>query len=332
MRTHGVSVHSPFKLTPKLTPRSADGTLGGTVIETPTVLILGAGASAPYGFPVGYDLFVKIRDRGFQGPPVRDPDFAGILESQVNDFRRALSKCGRHSVDAFLEYQTDGTVELGKRLIACSLIPIEDEEVLFAPKVIGDHNRSWYQHLFEALHTSPGDFGTNELSVITFNYDRSLEHFITSALESSHKLSFETALQELRKIEIIHLHGSLGEYGEEGPRYSPRLTAAAMGRAMSSIRIVHQAIDIDTDPLFVRARSVLSKAKKVIVLGFGFLPANIAQLRFDVIPKGVAVDSSAYGMTKREMKRNGQLTGRAVRFGDPKHGVLDFLRHQISLG
>ena len=301
------------------------------MIETPTVLILGAGASAPYGFPVGYDLFVKIRDRDFQDSPLRDPDFAEIFEAEVSDFRRALSRSGRHSVDAFLEYQTGGTVELGKRLIACTLIPVEDEAILFAPKVLGDHNRSWYQHLFEALRTRPGDFGTNKLSVITFNYDRSLEHFIASALESSYGKSPEMALQELQKIEIIHLHGSLGEYGKMGPRYSPELTIAAMERAMSSIRIVHQAIDIDTDHLFVEARRVLSQAEKVVVLGFGFLPENVERLRLDVIPKGVAVDSSAYGMTDREKKKNGRLTGRTVRFGDPKHGVLDFLRHQISL-
>lgn len=324
-------MHSPFKLTPRLTPGSASGRLGVTVIKTPTVLILGAGASAPYGFPVGSNLFVKIRDHQFQDPPVRDPDFAPLFEERLDKFRRALSRCGRHSVDAFLEHQAEGTVDLGKRLIACALIPLEDEDALFAPKTPGDHNKGWYQHLFEALRTPPDDFGTNELSVITFNYDRSLEHFISNALEHSYGMPSEMALQELQKIEIIHLHGSLGEYGKEGPRYGHDLTGAAVKRAMSSIRIVHQAIDIDTDPLFVKARRVLSKAEKVIMLGFGFSPENVERLRLDEIPKGVILDSSAYGMTKREMKRNGQLTGRRVRFGDPGHGVLDFLRHEVSL-
>ena len=150
-----------------------------------------------------------------------------------------------------------------------------------------------------------------------------------SALANNYKISHGTARYELQKIEIIHLHGSLGKYGEEDPWYSPELTSAAMRRAMSSIKIVHEPID--DDPQFVQARKVLGKAKKVIFLGFGFLPKNIERLRLDVIPKNVAIDSSAYAMTDIQKKKNERLTGRMVRFGESGHKVLDFLRHQISL-
>ncbi|HSU53786.1 MAG TPA: hypothetical protein VLT36_06985, partial [Candidatus Dormibacteraeota bacterium] len=81
------------------------------MIETPTVLILGAGASIPYGFPSGKELVGKV---------------VGGLNSTTTEFFQALRACNiapnpqdlskfseallfsqRLSVDAFLEYRTD---------------------------------------------------------------------------------------------------------------------------------------------------------------------------------------------------------------------------------
>jgi hypothetical protein len=41
----------------------------------------------------------------------------------------------------------------------------------------------WYEKLFQ-LMADGGDFGNNQLSVVTFNYDRSFEAFIFTALQN----------------------------------------------------------------------------------------------------------------------------------------------------
>jgi hypothetical protein len=36
------------------------------MIQRPTTLILGAGASKPFGFPIGYELLSRVIEYGFQ--------------------------------------------------------------------------------------------------------------------------------------------------------------------------------------------------------------------------------------------------------------------------
>src|SRR6266550_5948463 len=179
------------------------------MIKHQTVLVLGAGASVPYGFPAGRDLrdnivgelsdvttnlFVVLRSAGFD-------------DAQITRFREALQKSGQPSVDVFLEHRSPEFTSIGKVAIAASLIPYEDEARLWG----GSHN--WYEHVWKHLGPSlMDDVGQSRLSVTTFNYDRSLEHFLFSALRNSYNISTDDAARYLREvIRVVHVHGKLGE-------------------------------------------------------------------------------------------------------------------------
>ena len=56
-----------------------------------------------------------------------------------------------------------------------------------------------------------GPFEDNPLSVITFNYDRSLEAFFFRALQNLFGLPPDAAEDRRRMIKIIHVYGDLGE-------------------------------------------------------------------------------------------------------------------------
>ena len=178
----------------------------------------------------------------------------------------------RQSVDLFLENRNDFE-EIGKLAIAATLIPYETYEA-FKP---GTKQR-WYEILF-GLMAEGGKFEDNQLSVITFNYDCSLEAFLFQALQNLYGLDAGKAKDLLGKIPIIHLYGSLGaglisQDNERG--YSPELKENWITEAAKRIKILHEA-DPSTDE-FQHAHEILRAASEIIFLGFGFHPNNIERL------------------------------------------------------
>jgi hypothetical protein len=135
------------------------------VITTPTVLILGAGASCPYSFPTAKELKILICE-AFSHPTAKACQFLGANTDHSPDkffeFRDAFSKSGQSSVDAFLEHRPD-FLDVGKLAIAYCLIPFEDEARLYRP----DETRGsdWYGYLSEKLNAIFEEFGNNKLSI-----------------------------------------------------------------------------------------------------------------------------------------------------------------------
>jgi hypothetical protein len=119
------------------------------MITTPTVLVLGAGASYPYGFPTAAGLRQDIC-HAFEAPDtnasVLIASYAGgdIDRERVFEFRQAFLKSGQPSIDAFLDRRSE-FLHIGKLAIAYCLIPYESEQHLYAR----DHQRGgdWYQYL-----------------------------------------------------------------------------------------------------------------------------------------------------------------------------------------
>jgi len=300
------------------------------VIKSPTVFILGAGASVPFGFPVGCDLrddivkklsdttttlFVVLRAAGFD-------------DSQITRFREALQKSGQPSVDVFLEQRSEFT-PIGKVAIAASLIPYEDEAKLWG----GAQN--WYEHVWKHLGPSlMDDVAQSQLSVITFNYDRSLEHFLYSALRNSFNIGTEDAARYLREvIRVVHVHGKLGELPFARARpdvtraYQPgdrsNLAAAAVAAA-KTIKIVHEGTR--EDPEFVQARQLLAQAEIVCFLGFGYLEANVERLGITTLPSTVQLYGTGYRFMSGEQTQASKVLGGRLNIGDPQHDSLAFLR------
>lgn len=160
------------------------------MISKPTVLVLGAGASAPFGFPTGAALGKKVLS-GLLNKESNDYKSLRAIceittgevseqffEKSIDEFAAALRDSGKSSVDAFLEHRPEYIV-LGKAAIAQALIPSEERASLLPA-------RDWYGHLASALNTDFDTYQDNALSVVTFNYDRSLEHFLFTTLQNSY--------------------------------------------------------------------------------------------------------------------------------------------------
>ena len=57
-----------------------------------------------------------------------------------------------------------------------------------------------YQYLSVKLNSSFEEFGENKLSIITFNYDCSLEHYLLNSLINSHEKTVMNAQRRSRKF------------------------------------------------------------------------------------------------------------------------------------
>ena len=117
------------------------------MITTPTLIVLGAGASRHLNYPLG-----RGQVRSPPSLPRRDHSSnttccasSALNYSQVTEFYKALSQSGRTSVDAFLEHRPD-LVQTGKIAMAIALIRYEDLPFLFHP----DNN--WYDYLYARMN------------------------------------------------------------------------------------------------------------------------------------------------------------------------------------
>ena len=94
---------------------------------------------------------------------------------------------------------------------------MESEANLYTPP--GDAG-DWYEYLSERLNPSFDEFEHNKLSIVTFNYDRSLEHYLFTSLRKWHRRSVDDCIEKFAKLPIIHVYGQLGKipYPQRGCR------------------------------------------------------------------------------------------------------------------
>ena len=227
------------------------------MITKKTVLILGAGASMDYGFPSGRELLQEIKE----GISTMDEElYAKLAESEqipdiITDLYEGLVHADPLSIDAFLERRIK-YIHLGKLAIAFTLIPKEIETKLFNRKSL-----HWYQYLSDNLSQnafSPEDFGNNQLAIITFNYDRSIEHYLYTRFQHTYGLKDdkEKCAEIIKKIPIIHVYGSLGPlpwqqkpgtlYGQSHPLYWQHVKTVSYAiakPASDNIKIIPEAKD-----------------------------------------------------------------------------------------
>ena len=58
----------------------------------------------------------------------------------------------------------------------------------------------------------PEDIGKVPLTIITFNYDRSIEAFLFQSIKYRYKMRDDETRSVFNSLPIIHPHGILGEY------------------------------------------------------------------------------------------------------------------------
>jgi hypothetical protein len=297
------------------------------MIMTPTVLVVGAGGSLPYGYPLGYDLVKKIVVDA--GEP--NSDFCKVLGrlSIASVYPKLLANelrvSGRQSIDAFLESRND-LLPVGRLAIAYELLGNENPEKIY-------QTNDWYQYLFNRI-CDPHQFetfGRSNVSIVTFNYDRSLDFCLFSALRKFFQKSLEECVHNFNYIRIIHVHGAIGHppTDEDNWLYGHAKSLDAIRYSADQIKIIHEIHETNDDtPEFRTARAILNEADVICFLRFGYHSTNVRRLIKGVFNlSGKRICCSGFGLTDAERKAvEKQFPLANLLWGKKDHGCLTFLR------
>ena len=283
------------------------------MIAERTVFVLGAGASVPFGFPTGAKLREDICHLTRSGYEVNARlQKCGQSVHEIKLFRDEFERSAVTSIDAFIAFRPEFQ-ELGELSIAANLLPLENPKALLA--VGGRHGHSdWYQLLWNELLVGvaePDDFLKNSVSFVSFNYDRSLEHFLHEAISATFDLTSDEALDVLAQLRIHHVYGTLGPYSKtDFLPYGGHDEAALVG-AMKDARDFIKTVPTVRGPVDQISAGWLAEAQRVFVLGYGFDAANCdriglksacGQASRHEIPRQIF--ASAYKLTPAEIRRN----------------------------
>jgi hypothetical protein len=267
------------------------------MINQPTMLIIGAGASAEFGMPVGTQLLQKISELVAFDPS--RPDFSQSISDSFGPERVAeLDKFGPelikliprfNSIDEVLNFVSDNppAIELGKLAIAYEILMAERQTCMFKAEAgdesaVSECDATWAGHFLRMAigATRRTDFAKffRNLTVIDFNYDRVFPQYLYSALIRLYGLSAHQAEQSLAGLDIFHPYGCLGPLPWQADRAQLPLGAYVGNTLAEIVKRIRTYTEERTDPQFERITKAVNDARVAIILGFGFHGQNIELL------------------------------------------------------
>lgn len=283
------------------------------MITEETVFILGAGASAPYGYPTGAGLKRLICYETIKLLDQLIPNASAIDYSWQKDQTDAIIKHSGKFIDQFRESPGDFIdrfleanskvpfiPETGRTLITLSILLAEKDSKFLGDMSEKNMARDWYKELFnlmdEQSRGSEGylEFRKNKVNFITFNYDRSLEYFFYNSLLRTYgsiDLKKHKPL-DLIPFKFVHVYGKIDNFPWEEPsgleyraEYRVRDIIRKVG---SNIKLIHEKDDAFLNEI----KELIADAKNIFSLGFGYDEDNMKALGW---PEGFNEGKNIFG-------------------------------------
>jgi hypothetical protein len=272
------------------------------LIEKPTVFVLGAGASHPYGFPTARGLLeLPYASIGADSVLRQVLTGCGFLEDEILDFCRRLKRSGQDSIDLFLE-RAPRFLNVGKAAIAVQLLPQEFNQFAWDRS----EDTDWCRYLFARMAPrNRADFGSNRLKIVTFNFDRSFEWRLARMLHGTYDgMTAEEATDLAASIGIVHIHGQLAG---DPPSLAPDFTDTrehppTAEEVLACIDQIRLSSEPAAGPQIDRAREWLQEAEVVCFLGFGFNTENLDKLNASSLGNK-ALHGTCKGMSSSDVTR-----------------------------
>jgi hypothetical protein len=253
------------------------------MISNNTVFILGAGASAPYGYPESNsdlkdDICLNFRADVNNLLINTRGDYRQLekLMKDANDFIDHFQNSRIRSIDKWLSLNGRYR-DIGKLAIVNAIVKKENKlGVIFEGK---DKSLDWFSVLFNEMMIDvaiPDHFYFRGVYFITFNYDRVFEHLL---YESFRNTFSEVRLEEINRIlsniTIIHLYGCIDDppWTKGGYQYGDSYKLNYLDEARKRIKTVGESVT-DTIQTHEMDRLIRS-ARKIFFLGFGYDPQNL---------------------------------------------------------
>jgi len=294
-----------------------------------TTFILGAGSNKDYGFPLGINLYddtineiekwVNIDEMLNQKPNENEaiiPLFNVLnhfrlfgvnqwdISPAINYFKNQIKNAELKSLDEFVLYFQENKqlkFETLCKYIISYFILLKEYSIDLSDRNNKNH---WYLSLWNEI-VKPNFKESKKYGFITFNYDRSLEYYLTSVIKTIFYNNSQKSFADVDKIRnekfpIYHVYGQMGSltyknefyYGYPDSRWPVGLKRE---RFIKHIQLGANNINL----LFQNRANIepeihneLGNTDEIIFLGFGFDKDNLQALNIknhDIPKKGLAM-------------------------------------------
>jgi hypothetical protein len=297
-----------------------------------TLFVLGAGASAEVGMPIGSKLLedvVKLTNIAYyHGRMSRgDAHLSEALKIALNEggsvdrynehlhaaWQLAASAEQALSIDNVIDALEDEKVErVGKLGIVRAIHMAESQSDHFKDAngrfdgiVVGKFKRTWFDYLTKLLTEGVRKSGIghifDNLEIINFNYDRCIEQYLPFSLASYYGLNVETVRALMPRL-IVHrpygVAGKLPWQGGDVPTVefgggSTQRTAEAATQIRTFTEQVEEGEALEL------MRASLSNAERIIFLGFAFHRQNV-ELIAAKTPDNAEIVATAFEVSKSD--------------------------------
>ena len=291
-----------------------------------TLVVLGAGASKPYGYPVGSELKNKIIHSilGNNGVVFEILKELYPVEELVK-FAKAFMNSRISSIDAFLVHQNNRYAEIGKIAIAAVMLESERSLNLFP------ESADWFSYFFNK-YFGPSNVPLEERGVafITFNYEFTLQRMLRKALESAYNLEFNRSIELLEQIPILHVYGNIGDEpisrnGKFLDRDSIDFRRYRATEASKSIKVMYE----DREVIDKKFSGYFYEASTIYFLGCECDKLNMERLGVDWSKVKGGIKCSRYGLREAEtIEASTRFEPAKPIFGSNAWDALDLLRER----
>ena len=271
-----------------------------------TLFVVGAGASKEVGLPLGgllvdsisQALHFELSTIGFAVGSGNSTIYNAITEkyfqiNRANIFKscREMSIALKHatSIDAYLDdfRDDDILVTCGKIAIAHIIAHAElsssmavDFSNIYNKPPWDNCGNTWYPKFFAMLKEGVGkqDLDTifDGITIVCFNYDRCIEHYLYYALQNYYRIDPDEAFALIKKLRIIHPYGTIGPFDlDPQTKFGLYLQGANLLAQSAKIRTVFETRNSQIEGII---RGAVQTAEQAIFLGFGFHRLNIELL------------------------------------------------------
>ncbi len=276
-----------------------------------TVYVVGAGASYELGLPVGNTLkehIAQILYMRFENGSFQDGNYdlynaikrhTSYDSNKINEY---LKEC-RHisnnmplaiSIDNFIDSErgNDKLAICGKLAIVNAILEAERNSKIFFARYQGTEKidfsileNSWLLPFFRTLteNCRADDLKDRfrSITLVIFNYDRCIEHFLINALISYYRLQEKEAAEIISNLKIIHPYGTVGSLPWQLDASS---TSMVYGGELESHQLFDYAQRIRTftegahSEYMEQLRRSMKFTERLVFLGFAFHRLNMRLL------------------------------------------------------
>lgn len=263
-----------------------------TIDLSTTIFVVGAGASAEYGLPIGSGLREQVVKIPLTFRPFSPGENREVykVQKQVFDERNQnyagqLLRSGVNTIDNWLSCSTvDKAVQTWCKTSIANILLNAELNALVTNKI--SERKNWISVLHNKILSSKNRaYPAKPLEFITFNYDRVIDLSFIQMMQNTYRNNYSDAVNKLGESIIRHrVYGSLQHnhayellernLSQHRPLYMEDYVAAASG--ISLIPLERDGDQICDQGSGIAQR--VQKAEFIVFLGFGFDETNLRRL------------------------------------------------------